>query len=197
MKAANQMPPAVVSCMPFKRDLAYLKLLSTHTCVWPLHAPDLVHVEPYVTVCALKPQRYGLACVVEGPHQAASTARRPSPRPYSADIYRGNDMGGLCLAAIMDHPASEVVAAGDRSLWLGRRPKCGPGLIDWPMAREVLMQALFKRLWSDDSGQDTTEYVLLVALIALAVTAGMTVLAQNINSACGESGWILQGYVSS
>jgi Flp pilus assembly pilin Flp len=45
------------------------------------------------------------------------------------------------------------------------------------------MQALFKRLWTDESGQDTTEYVLLVALIALAVTAGMTVLAQNINTA--------------
>jgi Flp pilus assembly pilin Flp len=47
-----------------------------------------------------------------------------------------------------------------------------------------------KALWTDESGQDTTEYVLLVALIALAVTAGMTVLAQNINTA-------LDGYVSS
>ena len=45
------------------------------------------------------------------------------------------------------------------------------------------MQALIQTLWRDDSGQDTTEYVLLVLLVALAVTAGMIVLATNINSA--------------
>ena len=61
-------------------------------------------------------------------------------------------------------------------------------LIHWPMAREVVMQALIKRLWSDDSGQDTTEYVLLVALIALAVTAGMILLATNINEAFSAAG---------
>lgn len=47
---------------------------------------------------------------------------------------------------------------------------------------------LLKALWRDDSGQDTTEYVLLVALIALAVTAGMTVLATNINQAFSSTG---------
>jgi Flp pilus assembly pilin Flp len=57
------------------------------------------------------------------------------------------------------------------------------------------MQALLKALWTDESGQDTTEYVLLVALIALAVTAGMTILAQNINTAFSETGSILDGYV--
>ena len=50
------------------------------------------------------------------------------------------------------------------------------------------MQALIKALWTDESGQDTTEYVLLVALIALAVTAGMAVLAQNINAAFSSAG---------
>jgi len=59
------------------------------------------------------------------------------------------------------------------------------------------MQALLKALWTDESGQDTTEYVLLVALIALAVTAGMTILATNINTAFSETGSILDGYVSS
>ena len=59
------------------------------------------------------------------------------------------------------------------------------------------MQALLKALWTDESGQDTTEYVLLVALIALAVTAGMTILANNINTAFSETGSILDGYVSS
>lgn len=50
------------------------------------------------------------------------------------------------------------------------------------------MQALITALWTDESGQDTTEYVLLVALIALAVTAGMAVLAQNINAAFSAAG---------
>ena len=50
------------------------------------------------------------------------------------------------------------------------------------------MQALLKALWTDESGQDTTEYVLLVALIALAVTAGMTILATNINEAFSSAG---------
>lgn len=57
------------------------------------------------------------------------------------------------------------------------------------------MQALIKALWTDESGQDTTEYVLLVALIALAVTAGMTILAQNINQAFSDTGSALDGYV--
>ena len=50
------------------------------------------------------------------------------------------------------------------------------------------MQSLLRALWTDESGQDTTEYVLLVALIALAVTAGMTVLATNINQAFSSAG---------
>ena len=50
------------------------------------------------------------------------------------------------------------------------------------------MQSFFRALWTDESGQDTTEYVLLVALIALAVTAGMTVLATNINQAFSTAG---------
>jgi len=45
------------------------------------------------------------------------------------------------------------------------------------------MQKFFKNLWNDDAGQDATEYVLLVVLIALAITAGMTVLATGINGA--------------
>jgi Flp pilus assembly pilin Flp len=56
------------------------------------------------------------------------------------------------------------------------------------------MQALLKALWTDESGQDTTEYVLLVALIALAVTAGMTLLATNINEAFSQTGQTLDTY---
>ncbi len=50
------------------------------------------------------------------------------------------------------------------------------------------MQDLFKTLWRDDSGQDTTEYVLLVLLVALAVTAGMLVLATSINNSFDSAG---------
>ncbi len=46
------------------------------------------------------------------------------------------------------------------------------------MAREEVMQDLFKRLWRDDSGQDTTEYVLVVLLVV--VTAGMLLLATSV-----------------
>jgi Flp pilus assembly pilin Flp len=49
------------------------------------------------------------------------------------------------------------------------------------------MQKFFNALWSDESGQDATEYVLLVVLIALAITAGMTVLATGINGAFGNA----------
>jgi len=45
------------------------------------------------------------------------------------------------------------------------------------------MRRFLDRLRRDDSGQDATEYVLLVVLIALAITAGMTVLATGINGA--------------
>ena len=45
------------------------------------------------------------------------------------------------------------------------------------------MRKFFNALWQDESGQDATEYVLLVVLIALAITAGMTVLATGINGA--------------
>ncbi|MDX1396076.1 MAG: Flp family type IVb pilin [Gemmatimonadota bacterium] len=45
------------------------------------------------------------------------------------------------------------------------------------------MQKFLNALWRDESGQDATEYVLLVVLIALAITAGMTVLATGINGA--------------
>ncbi len=50
------------------------------------------------------------------------------------------------------------------------------------------MKDLFRTLWRDDSGQDTTEYVLLVLLVALAVTAGMLVLATSINNSFDSAG---------
>ena len=52
---------------------------------------------------------------------------------------------------------------------------------------------LLNRLWRDESGQDATEYVLLVILIALAITAGMTVLATGINGAFSNASNTLNG----
>ena len=45
------------------------------------------------------------------------------------------------------------------------------------------MLPLLVALWKDESGQDTTEYILLVALIALAVTAAMIAFAEDVNGA--------------
>jgi pilus assembly protein Flp/PilA len=44
------------------------------------------------------------------------------------------------------------------------------------------MNNLLKRLWQEESGQDLIEYALLIALVALAATAGMNSLATSINT---------------
>jgi pilus assembly protein Flp/PilA len=52
------------------------------------------------------------------------------------------------------------------------------------------MKLILKQLWSKENGQDLIEYALLVALVALAATAGMNALAGSINaefSALGTS----------
>ncbi len=41
---------------------------------------------------------------------------------------------------------------------------------------------LLKKFWKEEDGQDMIEYALLAALVALAATAGMTVLATDINN---------------
>ena len=51
-------------------------------------------------------------------------------------------------------------------------------------------------LHKEESGQDLIEYALVVALIALAATAGMGVLASGINSAFTKIGSILGQYIS-
>lgn len=45
-----------------------------------------------------------------------------------------------------------------------------------------------------EEGQDLVEYALIVALIALAATAGMTTLAKAINSAFAHLGSIMGTY---
>lgn len=58
-----------------------------------------------------------------------------------------------------------------------------------------LLRAL-KNLHQEESGQDLIEYALVVALIALAATAGMSTLANAINTAFSKLGNILQQYIA-
>ncbi len=44
------------------------------------------------------------------------------------------------------------------------------------------MKQLALRLWQDESGQDLTEYALLLVLIALAAVTSMKTLANTINN---------------
>jgi pilus assembly protein Flp/PilA len=60
----------------------------------------------------------------------------------------------------------------------------------------VKMQGLKDALIQDQSGQDLIEYALVVALIALAATAGMKTLATSISSAFGSVGTKLSTYTS-
>jgi pilus assembly protein Flp/PilA len=62
------------------------------------------------------------------------------------------------------------------------------GLITWKLY--FALRALIER----EEGQDLVEYALIVALIALAATAGMGVLANAINSAFGHLGSLLGSY---
>ena len=47
-----------------------------------------------------------------------------------------------------------------------------------------------------EEGQDLIEYALVVALIAFAATAGMTTVANNINTAFTNIGTKLTGYTA-
>ncbi|HLI33681.1 MAG TPA: Flp family type IVb pilin [Terriglobia bacterium] len=59
----------------------------------------------------------------------------------------------------------------------------------------ILKESLV-RLHQDESGQGLVEYVLLIALVAFAATAGMSSLASSINSAFSTVGTILGKYIS-
>ena len=47
----------------------------------------------------------------------------------------------------------------------------------------LMLSVRIQTLLSREEGQDLIEYALVVALIALAATAGMTTLAKDINNA--------------
>lgn len=62
------------------------------------------------------------------------------------------------------------------------------GLATWKLY--FALRSLIER----EEGQDLVEYALIVALIALAATAGMTALATAINSAFVHLGSIMNTY---
>jgi pilus assembly protein Flp/PilA len=52
------------------------------------------------------------------------------------------------------------------------------------------------RLHDDESGQGLVEYLLILALVAFAATAGMSTLASSLNSAFNAIGHILGTYIT-
>jgi len=59
-----------------------------------------------------------------------------------------------------------------------------------------LILNLLVRLHKDEAGQGLVEYLLILALVAFAATAGMTTLASGLNSAFGKIGTILGQYIT-
>ncbi len=51
------------------------------------------------------------------------------------------------------------------------------------------------RLHNDEAGQGIVEYMLIIALVAFAATAGMSSLASGVNSAMTKIGSILGVYI--
>jgi pilus assembly protein Flp/PilA len=58
------------------------------------------------------------------------------------------------------------------------------------------MRKFFLRFCREQDGQDLIEYALIVALIALAATAGMGAVATQINKGFTSIGTKLQAYTS-
>lgn len=60
----------------------------------------------------------------------------------------------------------------------------------------TLVPMLLNRLHQDEAGQGLVEYLLLLALVAFAATAGMGNLATGINTAFGHIANILTTYTT-
>jgi pilus assembly protein Flp/PilA len=59
-----------------------------------------------------------------------------------------------------------------------------------------LMTNSLARLRHDESGQGLVEYVLIIAVVALAAISGMTSLATKVNTAFSTVGSILSKYAT-
>ena len=65
------------------------------------------------------------------------------------------------------------------------------------MKNKLMLRCIqLRNLISDEQGQDLIEYALVVALIALAATAGMQTVANDINLAFSNIGTKLTSYTS-
>lgn len=60
---------------------------------------------------------------------------------------------------------------------------------------EFLLNSLL-RLHHDETGQGLVEYLLILALVAFACTAGMNVLAAGLNTAFSEIGSLVNAYIT-
>ena len=52
------------------------------------------------------------------------------------------------------------------------------------------------RLHKDEAGQGLVEYLLILALVAFACTAGMKVLADDVNIAFSDIGSLVNAYIT-
>ncbi len=59
-----------------------------------------------------------------------------------------------------------------------------------------LRRNVLVRLRQDEAGQGLVEYLLILALVAFAATAGMSTLASGLNSAFTKIGSILGAYIT-
>lgn len=60
----------------------------------------------------------------------------------------------------------------------------------------MLVLNILARLHRDEEGQGLVEYLLILALVAFAATAGMSSLASGLNSAFSQIGVILGRYIT-
>jgi len=59
-----------------------------------------------------------------------------------------------------------------------------------------VVRMLLARLHKDEEGQGLVEYLLILALVAFAATAGMGSLASYLNVAFSDVGSLLNAYIS-
>lgn len=59
----------------------------------------------------------------------------------------------------------------------------------------VVLQ-LLNRLHNDECGQGLVEYLLILALVAFAATAGMNILASGLNVAFSQIGSLVNAYIT-
>ena len=63
------------------------------------------------------------------------------------------------------------------------------------MKDKLLKLSVMLQILKDENGQDLIEYALVVALIAFAATAGMSTLANAINTAFNHMGTAMATYI--